>query len=632
MMSIQTTGDDPDGSKVIQRLDALRTKNANPNWVNNDLYRLLYKEDLYIIAYERIKSSAGNMTPGIDPSTLDGFSMVSIENIIKEMRNESFKFSRARRVNIPKANGGTRPLGVATPRDKIVQEVIRLILNTIYESPYGATFKQCSHGFRPGKGTHTALHIVRTDWQAMAWIIEGDIKACFDTIPHDKLMNVLRKRISDERFLNLIRKALNAGYMEFKTPINSIVGTPQGSVVSPLLANIYLHELDEFVENTIKPKHERPGQKRLPPPYRKILRNIKRIRDQLDSKTGEERKILVKNLHTERSALLRENPVAKGSGPIRVKYVRYADDWMIGVDGPQDIAQTIREEISIFLKEKMGLTLSMEKTHIRHAKTEEAFFLGTRIKIGSTSRRIQTITIRGRKIPKRVTGWQPLLLIPVQKIVSKLAMKGFCDPQGKPTHKGAWEILDDDQIVELYSSVMRGLSNYYSFAANYAALGRIQYILKYSLAMTLASKHKSSITKVFKKYGDPPRVSVMSDGKKVRTIRFFQPDSYSVDTLRFNIKDQENELDALISTQYKLRTRSKLGKHCCICGETKGISMHHIRHVRKMGQKITGFNRLMATINRKQIPVCHPCHMNIHNGRYDGKELGSFFDPELATA
>ncbi|MFC7474668.1 reverse transcriptase domain-containing protein [Dankookia sp. GCM10030260] len=618
--------------KVLQRLEALRKVNANPTWVNDDLYRLMYKSDLYVTAYERIKSSPGNMTPGVDEKTLDGFSMVTIENIIKEMRNESFVFSRARRIQIPKANGGKRPLGIATPKDKVVQEAIRLILECIYESPHGPTFRGCSHGFRPQRGTHTALRTIRIDWQAIGWMIEGDIKGCFDNIDHDVLIGVLRKRIRDERFINLLRKALKAGYMEFHTPVNSIVGTPQGSIVSPLLANIYLHELDEFVEDKIRRSYERGGTKRMTTQHRTLSQQISKLSKAIDSAEGTARKELVRRVTQMRSRLSRTPSMRNDEGPIRIRYIRYADDWMIGVDGPKQTAEAIKKDVADFLDENLRLTLSMEKTHIRHAKTEEAFFLGTRIKVGSTSRRVVNIRRNGKVFPKRVTGWQPQLRAPVDKIVRRLAGRGFCDPSGSPCHKADWEQLDDDQLVELYSSINRGYLNFYSFSANYAGLSQIQYILKYSLAKTLARKHRTSVAKVFAKRGDPPRVSAPTAGGKNRTVTFHQERNWAADTLRFRTTDAGTPKDGMINTQTRLRTRSKLGKHCCICGKADGVEMHHIRHVLKMGQKTTGFARLMATINRKQIPVCKEHHDAIHGGLYDGIGLGSLYDPELAAA
>jgi len=208
--------------------------------VNFDLYRLLYRPELYEVAYQRIKSKPGNMTAGSDGSTLDGFSYQAITDLIGSIRDESFQFKPARRTFIPKANGKMRPLGISSPRDKVVQEVLRLILEAIYDSPRGAYFLDCSHGFRPNRSCHTALREFSSQWTGMTWIIEGDIKSCFDEIDHHTLVGLLRKKIADGRFLNLIWKALRAGYLWGKERRDTLTGSPQGSIISPILANVYL--------------------------------------------------------------------------------------------------------------------------------------------------------------------------------------------------------------------------------------------------------------------------------------------------------------------------------------------------------------------------------------------------------
>jgi len=237
------------GQTISERLEYLRKANSNRHWINDDLYRLLYKADLYILAYERIKSKPGNMTAGTDGQTLDGFSMETIHTIIEGMRTEQFRFKPVRTTFIPKANGKMRKLGIPCVRDKVVQEAMRLILEAIYDSPYGPYFRETSHGFRPNHSCHTALREFRGKWSAVNWLIEGDIKSCFDELSHGVLVNTLRKKIHDERFLNLIWKLLNAGYMDLRgKKKESLIGSPQGGILSPILANAYLHELDEFVK------------------------------------------------------------------------------------------------------------------------------------------------------------------------------------------------------------------------------------------------------------------------------------------------------------------------------------------------------------------------------------------------
>jgi len=253
--------------KTLERLEHLRRLNSNRQWVNYELYRLLYQEDLYIVAYERIKSKPGNMTPGTDEETLDGFSLETIRGIIHEMKTEQFQFKPVRTTFIPKANGKLRKLGIPCVRDKVVQEVMHMILETIYDSPYGPYFKDTSHGFRPNRSCHTALREFRGKWTAVNWLIEGDIRACFDELDHHVLVSILRQKIEDERFLNLIWKLLNAGYMDLHgIKRDSLIGSPQGGIISPILANAYLHELDEFVEG-LQVQQEKGRKKRRDPIY-----------------------------------------------------------------------------------------------------------------------------------------------------------------------------------------------------------------------------------------------------------------------------------------------------------------------------------------------------------------------------
>lgn len=635
MTEVESQDAAPGGAhKGIKRLDTLSKLNAKPGWVNDDLYRLMYRDDLYIVAYERIKSKPGNMTPGADRETLDGFSMSRIQRIIKEMKEGTFEFTRARRVHIPKSNGKTRPLGIASPTDKVVQEVLRMILEAIYDSPYGSSFSEHSHGFRPKRGTHTALKEVRAHWSGVSWIVEGDIKGCFDNIDHDNLMNTLRKRISDERFLGVIWKALRCGYLEFQTPRNSIIGTPQGSIVSPILANIFLDQFDWFVQREIVDQYQKGEKRRASKEYRRISSALLWQRKLL-AKAGDEAERLeilrrIRGLKTEQLSV---NAYERHDTEfVRVKFVRYADDWMIGVNGPKALAEEIKNRCADFLS-SIKLTLSVEKTHIRHAKTEEAIFLGTRIKIGSESPRFSKVEHHGNVVGKRTAGWTPKMLAPVLEIIRRLHNQGFCDANGFPKRNTALIAEDDDNIIRLLSSVLRGYLNYYSFADNYAELSRVQYVLVFSCIKTLAGKHRlESVRKAFRKYGNPPRVVIQREGKPSLTVAMFKETDWKARPTRFLINGDGSGPDGIIALRTSRRTRSKLGTWCVICGETEGVEMHHIRHIRKMGAKVKGFARLMASINRKQVPLCRPHHVAVHAGTYDGIGLNDLFDKGLAKA
>lgn len=619
--------------KDIQRIGKLRElNNGNPRWVNRDLYRLLYKPSLYAVAYETLKSNAGNMTKGADGTTIDGFSANQIGRIVESMKDESFQFKPARRVEIPKPNGKKRPLGIAPPTDKVVQEVIKMILEAIYEP----TFSDKSHGFREGKGCHTALKEFRANWSGVSWIIEGDIKGFFDNIDHDILISLLRKRIKDERFLNLVRKALKAGYLEFGTFKNTIVGTPQGSVVSPILANIYLDAFDKFIESSVIEKNEKGTIKKVHPELRSLQRKYRNRLKRASETEDEETKATLMAEAAEFKAEIPKAPKVLDDGSyIRVKYIRYADDWIIGINGPRELAERVRQECADYLNDELKLELSFEKTHIRHAKTERADFLGTGLKVGNTGEcKKATLTSKsGLKFQKSVTGWLPYMTAPIRKLVARLADERFCDKKGNPRSKGSWSQLDDVQIVDLYGSVWRGIHNYYSFVDNRTELRRIQFILLYGAAKTLADKHRSSVAKMFKKHGKRLTIEVRNEESQiVKVISFPLETSLKRQPTAFLVGDKTVNGGGKMQTHIRLRTRSKLFSPCCICGETENIEMHHVRHVRKIGEKVKGFTKLMAKLNRKQIPVCQECHVKIHNGTYDGMKLNQFALPNLAKA
>ncbi|QDZ77431.1 RNA-dependent DNA polymerase, partial [Bacillus cereus] len=503
---------------ALQRLEVLQRLNGkSKNWVNKEVYRLLYKKDLYIIAYERIKSKPGNMTQGTDKATIDGFSSKWIDSIIHNLKTEKFQFRPVRRTEIPKANGGKRKLGIPTIRDKIVQEVMRMILESIYDSQKGAYFHKSSHGFRPNKGTHTALKEYRQKWQATNWIVEGDIKGCFDNIDHHILVNILKEKIQDEKFIRLIWKLLRAGYMEFGTFANSLVGTPQGGLVSPILANVYLNELDNKAEE-LKKKFNKGLAKQRNPEYGRISSK----RGYYLKKNGGKATPYIKELTKQ----MRNMPWGITDDPefIRLRYIRYADDWILGVCGSLELAKQVKEELKIFLQEKLKLTLSEEKTKITHAQSGQAHFLGTDLSNGRNGGHIfvTTTTRKAKRCYKSRAGkTTPTMKAPIAKLVQKLCLKGFCTPIGVPSCKDGWTTLDTDQIITRFNSINRGIQNYYRFVDNFAKIGRIQYILKFSLAKTLAKKYRISVSKVFKRFGKNITFRTKSTNGKTYVVSFY---------------------------------------------------------------------------------------------------------------
>lgn len=408
---------------------------------------------MYIAAYKNLKSSKKALTRSSTFETLDGFSIKKIQCMIEMMRLTKYEFQPARKIDTPKLGKKTfRPLEIPNFNDKVIQEIIRMILEAIYEP----RFSNRSHGFRPGKSCHTALREIKQKFNETKWLIEGDIKSAYDTVNHEILFNLLRQSINDERFILLIKKALKAEYIEQASkPITSLIDNPQESIIFPILFNIYLSPLDEFIE-ILKKKYE----------------NVEKNRQ-----------------------------TTKKDNSIQIQYVRYADDWIVGVNGPKSTAESIRQEITQFLKEKLKLNLSLEKTKVTYLKKDTGFFLGYQLKIET---KIKYTIIRNKAgiyLKKRSTGPFINLNAPISKLIAQLCWKGFCNGEGKPISKRSWTTLDDKKIIRMYNEILTGLFNYYSGADNQRKLIRIQYILQHSCACTLAQRHKSTVKKIYDKHG-----------------------------------------------------------------------------------------------------------------------------------
>jgi hypothetical protein len=400
---------------------------------------------------------------------------------------------------------------------------------------------------------------------------------------------------------------------------DSLIGSPQGGILSPMLANVYLHELDEFVQelqlklNTGREKRDNPAYLRLSEKKRRML------------KRGETRSKAFKQVVKQ----MRATPSRQVSDPdyIRITYLRYADDWIVGVCGSKALAETMKQEIKTFLWNHLKLTLSEETTHITNARTEEALFLGTTLTLGmGKEAKIKLQKNRlGQSFKRRTTGWNTVMKAPMARIITRLSDRGFCTKEGEPIAKAAWAFLDMDQIVNLYSNVNRGIQNYYRFVANWRQLSSIQYILEYSLAKTLARKFKISVFGVFRRFGKGFSTTIEGkDGKPDKVVSYYLNQDWTKNRDAFQ-GGKDSEID-LVRTWTKMRSRSKFEKPCCLCGEAAApIVMHHVRHIRKLSHQRmpTGFNRILRAINRKQIPVCKTCHGKIHRGEYDHIKLSA---------
>jgi nicotine oxidoreductase len=593
--------------------------------INKRIYRILYCQDVYICAYEKIKSNKGAVTESSDKTSLDGMSIQRINKLIELIKTEKWNPRPARRIFIPKENGKTRPLGIQGPEEKIIQEIVRMILEAIYET----NFLDCSHGFRKDKGCLTALNYIRQNFDGVSYIIEGDITKCYDSFNHQILVTLLQRRIRDQKFINLIFKLLKAGYIESdQKKENNILntpklGTPQGSILSPFLANIYLHELDKFIIDWIK-KHSKPRINKRNPKKLDLIREIRSIEKQLDQNLLDHtRKSLIKRI---KELKIESTKIPYMKSGLKAYYVRYADDWIIGINGPASNTKKLKNKINKFLHDDLDLTLNLEKTKISDMKAGNmVLFLGYEIK---WQPRTKIIKMRPKNRPtfyKQTTGHKIKLCIPHKRIVHRLFEKGYCDVEGFPLAYKKWSVFDDIIILKSFNAVRAGLLNYYTLADNSNIFFRIDYILRYSLAKTLAHRHQSSIKKIFQKHGKTLIVKYKNSKDKI--------ESSSMPKFKnFNPKLKCTPKYDPFEVHIGRVTRSKLGRNCCICGFYNGIEMHHIKHIRnrKNTKEKQTFSIFMGLINRKQVPVCRDCHLKIHKGEYNSIKLAELSDSYLA--
>lgn len=486
-------------------LESLSSKACNSNYQYQRLYRNLYNPEFYLTAYQKIQAKQGSMIAGTDGKTVDGMGMKHINALIAKLRDFSYHPSPARRTYIPKANGKKRPLGIPSFDDKLVQEVVRMILESIYEP----TFLNTSHGFRPKRSCHTALQYVQKNFTGVKWFVEGDIKGCFDHVDHHVLVNILRRRIQDEHFIGLIWKFLKAGYMEDWVYHNTYSGTPQGSIISPILANIYLNELDVFMAQYAQ-TFRQGDKRRINPAYKKPLDKRRGKQEWLkrnEHKISQEQKAAVKAEIDEINQYLRTIPYVDpmDDGYKRLVYVRYADDFLIGVIGSKVDAKQVKADVGQFIRQQLLLELSQEKTLITHG-SDFAQFLSFQI---TTSTEQNSTRAKAGYIKRSYTG-RIKLYVPKEKWLKRLLSYGALKIQYDKNNgnKEIWEPicrfglrnLDDLEILNQYNAEIRGLYNYYRIAHNATVLNNFLYVMKYSMYKTFAGKYRTSMRKIIQKY------------------------------------------------------------------------------------------------------------------------------------
>ncbi len=599
-------------------LSMLSQKSAqNSEYVFDRLYRNLFNPDFYLVAYSNIYAREGNMTAGVDAETIDGFNTEKVERIIAQLKQETYSPQPVRRTYIPKKNGTFRPLGMPSFSDKLVQEVVQLLLQAIYEP----VFKDTSHGFRPGKSCHTALVQVKTTCKGTNWVIEGDIQEFFDTINHVKLLEILSRKIADGRLLNLIEKFLKAGYMEFRQVHNSLTGTPQGGIVSPILANIYLHELDVFMEQVCTQLSTQEGTRRRSQEYRRL--------------TSERYEARKKGEYERAEAILKQMRTMPSQDPfdphyIKVKYTRYADDFVVMIIGSKELAERIREKIRIYLEQSLMLVLSPEKTLITNLTDQRVRFLGYEI---AKSRENTQLTENTLGVKKRAANETIQLLIPGDVIREKL--KPFVK-NGKAVHHNARINIPLLDLLTQYNAEIRGLYNYYCLATDVSTkIGKYRYYHYYSLLKTVARKEQCSIAQVLSKYGVDVKLKQQTGTRKVFGVTYQTKEgpktlTYFNESIKKKDKPLEGDAAKGIS-EITLPQRHQIidrlnANECELCGcKSSDGTMFEVHHIRKLkdikqkyskrGDHVPNWVLAMCSLRRKTLVVCKPCHDAIHSGQ-----------------
>lgn len=598
----------------VKVLNGLSKHSPQVNYKYERLYRILFNEDMFYVAYQRIYAKEGNMTKGSDGKTIDGMSLTRITDLIDLLREETYRPQPARRTYISKKNGKMRPLGIPSFDDKLVQEVVRMILEAIYEGH----FEECSHGFRPQRSCHTALNKIQKRFTGAKWFVEGDIKGFFDNINHEILIGILKERISDERFIRLIRKFLKAGYIEDWVFHNTFSGTPQGGIISPILANIYLDKLDKYIMEYARKFNK--GKKRKPNEARILLDNqktmaMKKLKVVKDESERKEIVKQIKAIDKARHSIPSDNEMDKGYK--RMQYVRYADDFLIGIIGSKQDSKRIKEDIKDFLESELKLELSEEKTLITHTE-KSAKFLGYEIFVlKSNLPKRDTLGRLSRVYNKKVQ-----LRISMDTIKKKLLDFGVLEikchnskEQWKPREHKKSINNDDLEILQKFNYTIRGFHNYYAIANNSSILHSFKYIMEYGMYKTFAGKYKSSVHKIARKYKKGNLFTVQYENSKGTIKRqTFYNESFK---RRKPIISEHLDNAPIIyhANRTSLVDRLKAEK-CEICGATGRLDMHHVRKLKDLDGK--GYaDKLMIARRRKTIALCRSCHLKVHAGSID---------------
>ena len=572
------------------------------------VYRLLFNQDLYLKAYGKIYRNKGAMTHGVTEETPDDMRLPKIEAIIEALRYERYQWLPARRTYISKKNGKKRPLGMPVWSDKLVQDVLRLMLEAYFEPQ----FSDHSHGFRPERGCHTALREIYRAWRGTTWFIEGDISQCFDKLSHELLIEALKEHIHDGRFIGLLQELLDAGYLEDWTFNETPSGVPQGGIVSPILSNILLDTLDTYVETVLIPKYTRGARKGRNNEYQKLILQSWRQRRKGNVEKAEELRKQAQGLHS-----TKDDPHYR-----RLKYIRYADDFLLGFSGPKSEAEEIKQQLREFLQGMLKLELSEEKTLITHARSEAARFLGYEITTFKEDGKRTKRNTNNRGVITMCRSINGGIGLQVPNDVLKEKCRRYMR-KGETIHRAELMEGSDYEIIMTYQLEYRGIAQYYRLAYNMSKLTKLKWVMERSLTKTLAAKHKLSVPKVYEKY----RAKRMVDGKEYHVLQASlpRPDkepliaTWGGIPLRWDIKATlQDEPRKFYGSNRTELERRLLADFCEMCGSNKNVEVHHVQAMRKLheypgGPKPEWVKRMIA-LRRKTLILCRRCHMAVEDG------------------
>jgi group II intron reverse transcriptase/maturase len=593
------------------------------------------KKKINLISYQEIISvenlnkgfaiTKGNVSPGLDGEVKANFTDKSIEGLFKSLKSQRFKPTPVKRVNIPKLDGGTRSLGVASQKDKVVQAAILNKLAPVLEN----VFLDCSYGGRPNKNCHHVLKTIKSKWQNVTWIINIDVQKYFDTINHDLLLSMLTE-YCDQATIELIRKFLVCGYIDLYNNPNTLerseIRTPQSSLISPILSNLYLHLLDKFIVENLLPEWNRGNERKCISGYqtRKVLNaEEQRAVDKLKIKGLTEAIARLKHNQWVKEGLPSRNP--KDENFRRMHYARYIDDFIIGFTGTRAEAEEIKASIEAFLLDKLILKTNETKSYISHSSDKGTKYLGFFIRYITNNKIVKDPRIlekdgKGMGYPLKSTAINSAQLrIPTELILRRAVDRGYGKIRKsgtiRPSSCRKLSSLDDKLIVQRFSSIIRGIMGYYSPANQFSDLWQIVAFYRKSCALTLADKHKlKTAASVYKKYG--PNLKVSDPVKKKETVLFYPTTLKSTGNFKLGKYNLTLSASVMDPIQGSYRSNIKSEKTCQWphCDRTQSLEEHHINPVRNIKGKSKGLSEYQVWLRKKQrqtVSLCREHHLEV---------------------